>query len=106
MRSTISTTTETTPFINPSERVTVGVHALLELALWCRKRRDLNPGGPPCSTHQSAAVPPVFGDGCEGGHQKACLDSPLLRPETTGDPGPVSHPDSSPPAAGSAGGQA
>src|SRR5262245_54181184 len=57
-RSTIPTTSETTPFISSSHRVTVGVSALLELAQWCRKRRDLTSGESRCATRQPTAVPP------------------------------------------------
>jgi hypothetical protein len=84
----------------------VGVPALLELALWCCKRRELTPGGPPCSTRESVAVPPVPSDGWESDHQGTQLDSPVIRSATAGDPGPGSHPGSSPPTAGTAGGQA
>ena len=30
----------------------------MELALWCRKQRDLTPGGLSCPTRESAAAPP------------------------------------------------
>ena len=50
--------------------------------------------------------PPVPRDGWESDHQATPLDSPVTRPAAAGDPGPGSHPGSSPATAGTAGGQA
>src|SRR3954469_855160 len=99
MRSPVLTTTETTPFINPGDRPIVGVSALLELALWCRKPRDLPPGGPSCSMPESAAAPPAPGGKWQCDHKETRLDPRAARPATAGDPGHGSNPDPGTPAA-------
>src|SRR5262249_28126496 len=71
--SSLQKTAEAEGCISPEATPRIRMSALLELARWCRQRREAPPGGEPCLSPPAALSPPVACGGAIAGSPPSTL---------------------------------